>query len=408
MAWNEPGGGKDPWGNRQNEPGPPDLDQILRKIQEKMGSLFGGGGGGGSANPSPSMAGPIGVVLVILFVLWLGVGGFYTVDQGKRGVVTRFGAWVQTTMPGPHWHIPWPIERVEKVDVEQTQTVEIGYGSSAGDVDRSPLDEALMLTKDENIVDVRLAVQYKIKDPRAYLFSVRNPEESLRDVTESALREVVGRSTMDYVLGAGQTAVSIDVAKIVRSVLDEYDTGLELIGEVKLQKVQLPEPVQPAVADQTKAREDKQRYIFEAEAYMNEVLPKAGGQAARVMSEAEAYRQRVIAQAEGDASRFEKIVSEYRKAPEVTRKRMYIETIESVLAQTSKVVVGASGNQLNVLPLDKLMQASTGRANSETGSSYANSFATPSRVTPNETGATQPIDAGDARVRDSAREREVR
>jgi modulator of FtsH protease HflK len=408
MAWNEPGG-KDPWGNRQNDQGPPDLDEILRKLQRKMGGLFGGGRGGSQPTPTASM-GPLIALVIAVLVVWVAVGGFYVVDEGKRGVVTRFGAWRETAMPGPHWHWPWPIERHAIVDIEQTQSIEIGSPGLQGQGRQASLDESSMLTRDEKIMEVRLTVQYKIKDPRAYLFNVNNPEETLRDVTQSALREVIGRNVLDYVLGPGQTAVSTEISQMIQAVLDEYQTGLDLIGEVKLQKVQLPDQVQQAVADQTKAREDKQRYIFEAEAYKNDVVPKAGGRAARVLAEAEAYRERVIAQAEGETSRFLQVLAEYRKAPEVMRKRMYLETLESVMSQTGKVIVGeGAGNSLNVLPLDRMLQNSA--ASSGAASIHADGTNSGIALMPSASAGGGSLDGSarsSARDPESARSREGR
>jgi membrane protease subunit HflK len=300
---------------------------------------------------------------------WL-LSGIYIVDEGKRGVVLRFGRYVDTTLPGPHWRLPFPFERHAIVDVEQRRAEEIGYrsGSREAAAGRSVPREALMLTKDENIVDVRISVQYQIKDPRAYLFNVVDPESTLRQVVESAIRETVGKSSMDFVLTEGRSDVVADVKELAQTILDSYGTG-EIPGaglqitNVNLQDAQPPEDVQDAFADAIKAREDEQRQKNEAEAYANEIIPKARGQGARRLEEAAAYREQAIAQAEGEASRFEQLLAEYSKAPEVTRERLYLETMEQILGKNSKVLVDVEGgNNLFYLPLDRLMQRPQGTA----------------------------------------------
>lgn len=359
MAWNEPGGSnKDPWGGGGRNQGPPDLDEVIRKLSDKFGGLFGGkrGGGGGAGPQRPGMAG-MGIILAIVVIGWL-LSGIYIIDEGTRGVVLRFGRYVDTTMPGPHWHIPWPFETVETVNVEQVRVEEIGYRSGGGaqPVTRAVPREALMLTQDENIVDIRLAVQYQVKDPQAYLFNVRDPDLTLRQVIESATREAVGKSTMDFVLTEGRAEIVAQVRRLGQEVLDQYGAGLQLIT-VNLQDAQPPEEVQPAFAEAIRAREDEQRLINEAQAYANEIIPKARGQAARRLEEAEAYREEITAQAEGEASRFTQLLTEYLKAPVVTRERLYLETIQLVLANASKVLVDVEGgNNLFYLPLDKFMR----------------------------------------------------
>ena len=359
MAWNEPGGGdnKDPWGGR-NDQGPPDLDEVVRKMQQKLGGLFGGGrrGGGGRGRAGGPGAVGFGLIAGIVFVVWL-FSGIYIVDAGTRGVVLRFGAFQEATLPGPHWHIPWPIEQVEIVNVEQLRVVEIGYRSGVGGQAGLTVDrEALMLTRDENIVSVQLAVQYQIDDPRKYLFNVRQPDAVLKQVTESALREVIGKSAMDFVLKEGRADVVAQVKSSMQSILDDYESGI-LVSDVNLQDAQPPEEVQGAFSDAIKAREDKERLKNEAEAYANEVIPKARGRAARLTQEAQAYKESLIAKAEGEASRFTALLEEYRKAPEVTRKRLYLETMESVLSRTNKVIVDSdNANNLMYLPLDQLMK----------------------------------------------------
>jgi len=360
MAWNEPGGGnnKDPWGGRGDQ-GPPDLDEVVRKMQDKLGGLFGGGKGGGGGS-KPGFAG-FGLIAVIVVVVWL-FSGIYIVDAGKRGVVMRFGAYTEATMPGPHWHIPYPIEEKEIVDVEQRRFIEVGYRSGAGGQSAVVVPrEALMLTRDENIVNVQLAVQYQVDDPRKYLFNVRDPDAVLKQAAESAIREVIGKSKMDFVLKEGRAEVVSRTKTLMQEVLNTYQSGL-LVSDVNLQDAQPPEEVQGAFSDAIKAREDKERLKNEAETYANEVIPKARGQAARQLQEADAYKQALIAKAEGEASRFSQLLAEYKKAPEVTRKRLYMETMEVVLSNTSKVLLdsGDGASNLMYLPLDQLMKQGAG------------------------------------------------
>ncbi len=361
MAWNEPGGGnRDPWSGGGRDQGPPDLDEVVRKLSDKFGALFGGRRGGGAGSSGSGFAG-IGVVVGLIAVVgWL-IASIYIVNEGERGVVLRFGRYLETTLPGPHLRI-FPIDRVEIVNVEQRRFREIGYRSGAGGgagnrAVRSVPKEALMLTQDENIVDVRLAVQYQIKDPRAYLFNVLDPESVLVQVVESATRETIGKSTMDFVLTEGRSDIVADTRTLSQNILDSYGAGLQIITVV-LQDAQPPEEVQDAFADAIKAREDEQRLKNEAEAYANEVIPRARGQAARRLQEASAYKEQVIAQAQGEASRFEQLLAAYGRAPEVTRERLYLETLETVLSRVSKVLVDVTGtNNLLYLPLDRLLKS---------------------------------------------------
>ena len=352
MSWNEPGGGKkDPWSGRKDENGPPDLDEVIRSFQEKIGGIFGGSSGGGSPG-SGSLKG-FGFLAIGALVLW-GLSGFYIVDEGKRGVETRFGAYIATTEPGLNWRLPSPIDQVDVVDVQNIQVVEVGYRSGgrqgAGSVPR----EALMLTKDENIVDIRLAVQYQVKDAKDYVFNVLNPGATLKQVTEGALRGVIGHSNMDFVLTEGRTEIVAEIQTEIQKVLDSYTAGI-MITSVNLQDAQPPEQVQGAFEDAIKAREDKERFINEAHAYANEVVPVARGAASRKTQEAEAYKERVIARSTGEVSRFSQLLTEYKKAPKVTRQRMYLESMEEVLSKTSTVMVDVKGgNNLLYLPLDKL------------------------------------------------------
>ncbi|MGH8560032.1 MAG: FtsH protease activity modulator HflK [Methylococcales bacterium] len=351
MAWNEPGGGnKDPWSGREQDKSPPDLDEVIRSIKQKMGGIFGGARGGPSGNPMIA----VGVVVSVLLVLWC-VTGFYKIDAGWRGVITRFGAYSETTMPGLHWHYPYPIESLTKVNVEQQRSIEVGYRSGGqqqalGSVPR----EALILTEDENIVDVRLNVQYQVKDAKDFLFNVLEPSETLQQVTESAERGVVGQSEIDFVLLEGRSEIVAQVQAQIQLIMDEYGAGIQVTA-VNLQDAQPPEEVQHAFEDAIKAREDKQRYIREAEAYMNDIVPKARGAASRRILDAEAYIAKVVEEAKGEAARFEALLIEYDRAPEVTRKRLYIESIESVLTNTETVLIDVEkSNNLMYLPLDRL------------------------------------------------------
>ena len=346
MAWNEPGGNgdKDPWntkrGNRGNQ-GPPDLDEVFKNLQKKFGSLFGGKGGrsgGGGTGISGGGLG-IGLVFAILLIFWIATG-FYKVEEAERGVVLRFGQHVETTQRGLHWHLPVPIEHVEKVDVTKVYTIPIN---------------STMLTQDENIVDIIGTVQYQIDNAEKYLFNVRHPEISLTQVTESALRQSIGRSKMDYVITEGRGEIALQVKGLIQDIVNNYQTGLNIF-KVNIQNAKPPEAVKDAFDDVTQAREDEERFKNEAEAYRNEVLPKSRGAAARLREEAEAYKNEVIARAEGEAERFKKLLKEYKKAPEITRDRLYIEMMESVLSNSSKVMVDVEGgNNLLYLPLDKLM-----------------------------------------------------
>ncbi|MFW5444490.1 MAG: FtsH protease activity modulator HflK [Methylococcaceae bacterium] len=373
MSWNEPGGDKkDPWSGRKNENGPPDLDEVIRSFQEKLGGIFGGGSGGGDSQGG-SLKG-LGFLAVGAVVLW-SLSGFYIVDEGTRGVETRFGAYVATTQPGLNWRFPSPIEQVQVVDVQNVQVVEVGYRSAGRQGSGSVPREALMLTKDENIVDVRLAVQYQVKDAKNYVFNVLNPTATLKQVTEGVERGVIGHSSMDFVLTEGRSEIVAEIQTEIQKVMDSYESGI-LITTVNLQDAQPPEQVQGAFEDAIKAREDEQRFINEAEAYSNEVVPVARGAASRKTQEAEAYKERVIAQATGEASRFSQLYKEYKKAPKVTRQRMYLESMEEVLSNTSTVMVDVKGgNNLLYLPLDKLgnKASSTGSANSNT-TSFSNNF----------------------------------
>jgi membrane protease subunit HflK len=349
MAWNEPGGGgngsKDPWNSGRNkggQDGPPDLDEVFKKLNEKVTSLFGGKGRKSGGTGAAGGAKGFGFIATILVVLW-GLSGIYIVDEGREGVVLRFGAFNNITGPGPHWY-PRFIDKVEIVDVERVRSINIG----------GTTHESLMLTKDENIVDIQFAVQYKVSNAKDYIFNVRDPDTTLRQVTETAMREIVGKNGMDFVIKDGRVQVAVGTKDLMQKILDIYKTGL-VVTNVNMQNAQPPEQVQHAFNDAIKAREDKERLVNEAEAYSNDILPRARGKAARMGQEAAAYRAQVIAQATGETQRFIQVLREYKKAPTVTRERLYLETMESVLGNSNKVMVDIKkGNNIMYLPLDRL------------------------------------------------------
>jgi membrane protease subunit HflK len=351
MALNDP-----QWGKRGND-GPPDLDELWRRLNQRLNSLFGGKGGGGAPSPGPTrrqFGGGLGLLAMLVLVIWL-ASGFYIVDASQRGVVLRFGKFVESTQSGPRWHMPWPIESAEVVNVTGVRTVEIGYRNN---VKSKVQNESLMITDDENIIDIQFAVQYILKDPQDYLFNNRDADKSVMQASESAIREVVGKNKMDFLLSGGKEKIVETVQVVLQKILDRYKTGIT-ITRVTMQDAQAPEEVQAAFADAVKAGQDRERQINEGQSYFNDVVPKAKGTSARLLQEGEGYRQSVIANAEGEASRFSQIVTEYSKAPVVTRQRLYLDAMQQVLANSSKVVVDQKGGgNLLYLPLDKLMQMS--------------------------------------------------
>lgn len=351
MAWNMPGSNgdkdKDPWGQRKRTgAGTSDLDQMVRDLQKKIGGMFGRGSGGSSIG--------IGLILIVVIALWL-LSGLYIVQQGERGVVLRFGAANEVTEAGLHWHLPYPIESVEKVNVDKVSTIEVGYRTDTRSGRRKVPREALMITGDENIIDIEFAVQYRIKDAGNYLFNVKEPELTIAQATESAVREIVGKSTLDFVLTEGRDEISRNTRELLQQILDRYKTGIHILA-VETQKAQPPDEVKPAFDDAVKAREDQQRLINEAEAYANDVVPRARGAAARQLQEAQGYQAAVIARAEGDARRFSQIAREYAKAPNVTRERLYIEAMEQILSSATTIYIDQkNGNNLLYLPIDRLV-----------------------------------------------------
>ncbi|MBU1691448.1 MAG: FtsH protease activity modulator HflK [Gammaproteobacteria bacterium] len=352
MAWNDPDWGK------KNSGGPPDLDEVWRRFNQKLNTLFGGKGGsggptGGSPMSSGKMAAGLGLIPVLVILIWLG-SGFYIVNAGERGVVLRFGKFVETTQPGPRWHFPYPIEAAEVVNMQQVRTVEVGYRAN---VKSKILKESLMLTDDENIIDIQFAVQYILKSPEEYLFNNRHPDDAVHQAAETAIREIVGKSKMDFVLYEGRAEIATRAAKLMQEILDRYKTGIS-ISKVTMQNAQPPEQVQAAFDDAVKAGQDKERAKNEGQAYANDVIPRARGAASRLLEESLGYKQRVIANAEGDASRFKQVLVEYSKAPKVTRDRMYLDTVQQMMSNSSKVLVDQKGgNSLLYLPLDKLIQS---------------------------------------------------
>lgn len=340
MAWNEPGnnGGqdKDPWGNRKGrDQGPPDLDEVFGKLSRKLSGLF--GGKGPSAGGSGAMG--VGVVLAVGIVVW-GVSGFYTIGEAERGVVLRFGEFSHIVQPGLNWK-PNFIDEVETVNIQAIRSLR-----GSGD----------MLTKDENVVRVEMDVQYRVADPKKYLYAVTNADDSLRQATDSALRAVIGDAEMDEILTTGRQQIRERTHEEINRIIDRYDMGI-LVVDVNFDTARPPEQVKDAFDDAIAAREDEERFTREAEAYRNDVLPKATGRAERLKKEALGYQQKTVNEAEGDVAQFEKLLPEYQAAPEVTRNRLYLDTMENVYSNTSKVLIDSKqgGNNLLYLPLDKLM-----------------------------------------------------
>jgi modulator of FtsH protease HflK len=394
------------WGKKDNE-GPPDLEEILRKLQQKVAALLGFRGratpppGGGGHRYGAAMGGGAAFVILLLLVVWL-ASGFYIVDEGKRGVVLRLGKYLETTMPGPRWHMPYPLEAVEVVDVARVRPVEVGYRGSTKN--KQP-QEALMLTDDENIVDVQFGVQWTIKSPEDYLFNNKNPDDNVMQAAETSIREVVGKSKMDFVLSAGRSEVASQVKALMQQNLDRYRTGI-VITSVNLQNTQAPEQVLPAFEDVVRAQQDRERFKNEGQAYANDVVPKARGVAARLFEEASGYRQSVISTAQGDAARFRQILTEYERAPAVTRERMYLDAMQQILSATSKVVIDPrAGQNLLYLPLDKLMQLSPGNTQQATGPLPEPTMrsSVPTEVTAPSPDVTSRRDALRSRDRDAAR-----
>ena len=392
---------------RRGQDAPPDVDEMWRDLNRKINGWLGGGRGGNGGSPPPlrpsgKAAGVgAGLVLVVLTLLWLG-SGFFIVQEGQQSVITQFGRYHATVGAGFNWRLPWPIQANEEVYVTQIRSVDIGTDNI---VRATGLRESAMLTADENIVEIKFAVQYRLNDARAYLFETRDPDSAVMKAAETAVREVVGKMKMDSALAEERDQIAPRMRELMQTILDRYNTGIEVVG-VNLQQggVRPPEQVQAAFDDVLKAAQERERAKNEAQAYANNVVPRAGGAASRLLEEAEGYRARIVAQAQGDAQRFTQVLEQYRMAPEVTRDRLYLETMQEVFSNVSKVVVESKqGSNLLYLPLDKLMQQTATPGNPgggvpdlapATGSNSANS--------------RLPLSEGRARDADRSRARELR
>jgi modulator of FtsH protease HflK len=358
-AWQKP---RSP---QSQQSGPPDLDELWRDFNRKLGQFFGGQGGpqgsGGSGGGSGGPKIPVffknlglGVVLAAALLVWLGTG-FFIVQEGQQAVITQFGKYHSTVGAGFNWRMPYPIQRQELVFVTQIRSVDIGRDTI---IKATGLRESAMLTEDENIVEIKFAVQYRLNDARAYLFESRNPTEAVVQSAETAVREVVGKMKMDSALAEERDQIAPRVREKMQSILDRYKVGIEVVG-INLQQggVRPPEQVQAAFDDVLKAGQERERAKNEAQAYANDVVPRAVGAASRLKEEADAYRERIVAQAEGDAQRFKTILPEYQKAPQVMRDRMYTDTMQQIYGNVTKVLVDSKqGSNMLYLPLDKIMQ----------------------------------------------------
>lgn len=352
MAWND--NNQNPWDGKEQTP--PELDKVIKDFKDKFENFFNSKKPSKNNQPKTALIGKFKYIFVLVISVWL-LSGIYIIDPAEKGVVLRFGAFQEETSAGPHWHLPYPIESLSRINVEQIRTTQIGYRDALNNrLSGNVSSESLMLTKDENMIDAKFAVQYKIQDVQAYLFNVANPDGTLRHVAESAIRQVVGKNTMDYILTEGRSAIADSIKDRSQELLNRYQTGL-IITTVNMQDAQPPEQVQAAFSDAVKAREDKQRFINEAQTYANDILPKSRGKAARILEEAKAYKSQIISKSEGESSRFKQILTEYEKAPKVTKERLYRETIETVLANSNKVVVDSKASSMIYLPIDKLINS---------------------------------------------------
>ena len=346
MAWNEPGNGKDPWNRGDKEPN--DLDQIVQNLQRRLRGLLGGAGGGGSSGRAPGGAG--GYILIVLLVIAWAATGVYRVDEAERGVVQRFGAFTDTTMPGLHWHLPFPIESVDIVNTNAVQNFPF---------------RTEILTADEQYVFIQMVVQYRRTDPVKYSFEVVDPEATVQDVTESALREVIGTSELETLVTGERDQIAQRTMETLQATLDQYEAGIG-ITSVSIINLDYPQDVQAAVNDTQKATNDSARFKLEAEKYARDIIPRARGDAQRIILDAQAYKDRVTRDADGNASRFEALLAEYQKAPRVTRDRLYIEAVEEVYGNTNKVLLDSEGSgNLLYLPIDRLMQGSGQRQSAQ-------------------------------------------
>ncbi|WP_229205375.1 MULTISPECIES: FtsH protease activity modulator HflK [unclassified Duganella] len=425
LSLNDPRWGKDnkPQANEGKKPGegPPDMEQLWRDFNQRLNGLFGqkrpsgdnnGGDGSGGGSNRPDMSGGVrataGAIGAVVALIWLASGSFI-VQEGQTGVVYTFGKVSHTTGSGFNWRWPYPFQSDETVKVSQMRMVEIGY---RGNIKNKQTRESLMLTDDENIIDIQFAVQFKLKDPVAWLMNNRDEEDTVRQVAETSIREIVGKNKMDFVLYEGRDKVAFETQQLMQQILDRYASGV-LISSVTLQAVQPPEQVQIAFDDAVKAGQDRERQKNEGQAYANDVIPKARGTASRLLQEAEGYRSMVVENATGNASRFKQVLVEYQKAPGVTRDRLYLETMQQIFSSASKVMVDAkTGSNLLYLPLDKLIaqaaatdaQAAAARAAQAAGSAPAATTTLPSELMPSvEVNRTR-----DPRSRESLRDRESR
>jgi membrane protease subunit HflK len=405
--WGNKDGNKHAQEGKKPGEGPPDLDQLWRDFNQRLNGLFGGGknrpsGGGGNGGGDMKNAGfTAGAVGSVALLVWLASGSFI-VQEGQTGVITTFGKYSHTTPAGFNWRWPYPFQADETVNVSQVRTVEVGYRSN---VKNKQARESLMLTDDENIIDIQFAVQFKLKDPVAWLYSNRDAEDTVRQVAETSIREVVGHSKMDYVLYEGREAVASDTQKLMQTILDRYNSGAE-ITNVTMQAVQPPEQVQAAFDDAVKAGQDLERQKNEGKAYANDVIPKARGAAFALLQQAEAYRSMTTENAIGNADRFKAVLAEYQRAPAVTRDRMYLETMQQIFSNTSKVMVDAkAGSNLLYLPLDKLIAQVAA-----TEAQRSNVTAPPPAAVllPQENLPTLEVNRRDGRSRESSRDREGR
>lgn len=362
MPWSNNGNNdnnqnNNPWGNRGGgNQTPPDLDEVIRRLQERFGGFFGGkGGNGGGAGKGPEVSKNMVVGVMAAVVLFWGVSGFYKVAADEEAVVLRFGKHVATKGPGLNWAIPYPIDTVEKLPVTRVQRLEIGFRQFSDGITRKRNNESLMLTKDENIVDISFIVQYKIKSVENFLFNIDKSSKTVRDAAESAIREVIGRTMIDDVLTTKKAEVEVETQGLIQSILDSYDAGIS-ISTVKLQDVQPPERVIKEFKDVASAREDKERAKNEAQAYANQIIPNARGEAKKIVLDSEAYAKQIVERAKGEANRFESVLAAYKLAPEVTRKRLYMDTMQDVLSRADKVIIDSkvAGHVLPYLPLNKL------------------------------------------------------
>jgi len=355
MPWNDQNQQNNPWGNKPGQQ-PPDLDEVIRRLQQRFSGMFGGSGSGGSGGggiTGPGKGAMMGVVIIAL-LLWV-ASGIYVIAADEEGVVLRFGKNVATQGPGLNWHLPYPVETVEKVPVTRVQRLEIGFRNLSQGRNRKIPQEALMLTKDENIVDISFIVQYKIRDAANYLFNVAHATKTVRDAAESAIREVIGRTMIDDVLTIKKAAVEVEVQKLIQSILTGYKVGIS-VTTVKLQDVQPPERVIQEFKDVASAREDRERAKNEAQAYANDIIPNARGEAKKMVLDAEAFEKSVVDRAEGEARRFVSVLKAYRTAPDVTRKRLYLDAMQDVFSRVDKIIVdkAIAGRVLPYLPLDRM------------------------------------------------------